>query len=445
MKGLRIGVFGLGRSGLAVARAAKQLGADPIVFDEKPADLIAKQDVLVEAMALGVRLELGWQGDFNGVDLLVSNPAVNKRHPKLLAAESDGVEIISEVEFAYRIAKAPIIAITGTNGKSTTTVMTALALRSAGKDAVLCGNIFGSGFDEVPLTDAALASTPDQVLVAEISSFQLEWVSAFRPVSAGITNITEDHLDRYLNREEYAATKRRIFAAQTAEDLAVINADTDEIAHLPAGPKIATFGINGKDARLTSTHIEILGHSIKTSELGVIGMHNYANAAMALLLASKVINPSQMEAAIEGLKQFKGIAHRLQVVGDRDGVTFINNSMCTNPDAVVKSLEAVGRPTRVLVGGANKDLPFDRLADYLQGQQHSVFLFGSARAELNRMLGGCWPAVETLPEAFHLAVQSIRPGEVVMLAPGCASMDQFKDFRERGDVFVSMAKEWLTR
>jgi UDP-N-acetylmuramoylalanine--D-glutamate ligase len=539
IEGKRIAIFGLGRSGLAIGRAAQALGAFPHVVDEKPLAELPKRDAYDQAVALGIPVTLAWDGSFvEGAarpDMLVANPAIPKNHPKLLHAVAAGIEVISEVEFASRISQAPIVAITGTNGKSTTTVMTYLALRACGIDAVLCGNIFGSGYPEVPMTEAALESTPDQVLVAEVSSFQLEWVADFEPIAAGITNIWPDHLDRYLSFEDYAQTKHRIFACQDEDDFAVVKAndpmvvppggadtryrsrrtrrssgtsgspvrpmadsamDSGENSPGQAAPDahgraahatVLTFGATGEHARVEEMDLVILNERVRLDSLPFSEPHNYVNAGMAALLAYGALKniaskrpdsvPGDLireaearEAArrkagksvydlrtpepplmalppaiVDGLRQFKGLAHRMEEVGAREGVRVVNNSMCTNPDAVIKSAMALRDPAHLLIGGVNKGLDFGPLRHYLANQRHRAYLFGTDAADLNAMLGGNHPVFRTLEEAFAAATEGAVSGEVIMLAPGCASTDQFRDFRERGDVFRHIAKEWLSR
>lgn len=466
--------------------------------------------MLDEARAAGVDVRLGWDGETpHGFDLLVANPAVPKTHPALLKAVEAGIEVISEIEFAFRISKAPIVAITGTNGKTTTTVMTYLCLRACGESPILCGNIFGSGYPEVTMTEAALKATPDQILVAEVSSFQLEWVSQFRPATAGITNIWPDHLDRYSGFPEYAATKQRIFQRQGAGDFAVVKANDPVVVAPGAGgagyrprhrrgeaatvgkpdgfPTVLTFGATAEHARVEETELVILDRHIKLEDLPFGEPHNYVNAGMAALLAygilrwkaardpasnaAKLIADAESSARakrdarrtvydvrstgpeplalpsliVEGLMAFEGVAHRMEALGSKNRVRIINNSMCTNPDAVIKSAMAVRDPAHLLIGGVNKGLDFGPLRHYLANHRHKAYLFGSDAADLNKMLGESYPVFRTLEEAFRAAMEAAVPGEVIMLAPGCASTDQYRDFRDRGDDFRNLAKEWLSR
>jgi UDP-N-acetylmuramoylalanine--D-glutamate ligase len=492
MEGKRIVAMGLGRSGLAVARAALAHGAHPIVVDEK-VDLL-KPDLVYEARAEGIDVRLGWNGTFGELkpDVVVVNPAVDSRHPKL---QEENIEFVSEVEFASRIAKGPIIGITGTNGKSTTTVMTYLALRACGLDPLLCGNLFGSGYPEAPMTEAALAGKPGQPLVAEISSFGLEWTSTFRPRAAAITNIKPDHLDRYDSFEEYASTKMRIFAGQTADDYAVVRANDPVVvppcgqanAYVPrhrrtissgreqsgsACPHVLTFGATGEHARVEEIQLVVLDTTIPLDSLPWTEPHNHANAACAALLAYgllKAIDSPLIEAAlaakpkpslfaprkeeapalppqiVAGLREFRGLAHRMEHVGERNGVKVVNNSMCTNPDAVVNSALALKDPAHLLIGGVNKGLDFTPLGRTLGGGRHHAYLYGRDAKGIDAEMGGGFPIFDTMDQAFAAATAAANPGEVVMLAPGCASSDQFRDFRHRGDEFRALAQEWIQR
>lgn len=444
LSGKRIAILGLGRSGLAVARAAIAHGATPTVYDRSTREHILKPDVLNEAEEEGIEVVLGHQtADFDQADILVANPAVDKRSPILTRAVAQGIEVIGEPEFAFRVAKAPIVALTGTNGKTTTTVMTYLALQATGANPILCGNIFGSGYPEMTLTEAAMQANEDQVLVPEISSFQLEWVKDFSPVVAGITNIGADHLDRYDTAEDYAETKKRILDRANWQ---VVSTEW------PQAPHRLRFGPGG-DAEVTEDVLRILDKSLTKSAFQLVGDHNFTNAAMAGLLASAYLawranRPAQTcpPEVLDVLSKFKGVKHRMEAVGMRDGIEIINNSMCTNPEAVLASVTSVhAKRKHVLMGGVNKNLDFSPLVPLFEDSANKAYLFGRDRAEIARKLNRSFPQFETMQEAFAAAAQDAQPGEVIMLSPGCASSDQFEDFRHRGDVFKQIAKEWLDR
>jgi UDP-N-acetylmuramoylalanine--D-glutamate ligase len=473
------GVFGLGRSGLQVALAEQRRDRPVVVFDERGPEH-GKPDVVQAAVEAHIPVVFGWNGEFPAdLTTLVVNPAVRRDHPVLVAALAQGIEVIGEIEYAYRIAQAPIVAISGTNGKSTTTVMTYASLRAAGIDAVLCGNIFGSGYPEQTLTQAADSAGAHQVLVAEISSFQLEWVDRFRPAVAGITNIWEDHLDRYPSRAEYATTKRRIFNRQGEGDYAVVRAADPEVP-APRGSRVLSFGAVGEHARVEDHQLVLFGRKYAWDDLQIHEPHNRTNAAMALLAAyaalrvldargdstaqallhsaaeaalnrlppferrrATVAPESAPEALVDGVRAFPGLAHRMQLIGVRKGVRVINNSMCTNPDAVQKSIQAAKDACHVLMGGVNKGLDFRPLGRMLANRRHQVYLYGQDAPSIAEMLGGDWPRFATIAEAFRAATQRAQPSEVIMLSPGCASTDQFRDFRHRGEVFTNMARAWV--
>ena len=507
---MHVSVFGLGRSGLAIAKAVIRMGGTVTVYDQASREGLAKPEALDAVRELGAEVVLDWNGVLPNPpaphSILVVNPAVDMRNPILQSAKEQGYELISEIEFAFRISKAPIVAITGTNGKSTTTVMTYVCLTHCGVDAILCGNIFGSGYPEVPLTEAALNSNENQVLVAEISSFQLEWIKDFQPVSAGITNIWPDHLDRYDSFDQYVATKHRIFTAQTSSDFAIVRAN-DPVVHAPGTPTpvrrlrgrkvpieetvgefptILSFGATGEHARIDDRFLSVLDKHVKLNELPFSEPHNHTNAAMAALLAygalksissrwpdsraATVIIKAQIEAEdqfaaksnaynqraleanrpkhvlpqciLEALKSFGGLEHRMEIVGERNGVRVVNNSMCTNPDAVLKSATSLRGPNHVLIGGRNKDLDFRPLRHYFANGMHHAYVYGESRSILSEQIGTKL-VYEKMEDAARAALEAAKSGEVVMLAPGCASTDQFRDFRHRGDVFRKLAKEWL--
>jgi len=380
-------------------------------------------------------------------------------------------------------------------------VMTYLCLQACGEKPILCGNIYGSGYEEMPLTEAALIAGPDQVLVAEVSSGQLELTKEFHPVSAGITNISPDHQDRYRDFEEYAAFKHRIFSAQGPGDYAIVKAH-DPLVRAPGQaslqyrgrgrrlpdqtqapdrfPKTLTFGAHGDQAEVGPHTPPGIDQTNNLSDLPFQGPHNFTNAAMACLLAygylawRQAAEPDSNAARIltaakeeyqaglrvtrgrahpdvevapqelfDGLRAFKGLAHRMEPLGERGGVRVINNSMCTNPAAVIASAQGLKDPVHLLIGGVNKGLDFQPLKNYLANGRNPAYLFGTHAESLDAMLGGGHPKFVHMSEAFLAATKEARPTHYIMLAPGCASTDQFEDFVDRGNVFKAIAKEWL--
>ena len=439
---MSVAIFGLGRSGLAVAEALQRLGIQAIVYDENPKDKISKPELIEEAENFGAKLVLGESFPLTlkdqHVEYVVANPAIDHRHPALQALTAEGTDVISEIEFAYRISKAPIIAITGTNGKSTTVAMTTIAIRATGKDAIMCGNIFGSGLPEQPLTTAALNSTADQVLVAEISSFQLEWVKEFKPIAAAITSISSDHLDRYDSLGQYVGSKLKIFQAMDENDLAVFPYGTA----VKTKAKTQEFRYRFADFYYEDHILHIFGQQLKSADFKVLGDHNMMNIGIAATLAQSVCESGSENKILDALRNFEGLSHRMEFVAKKRGVTFINNSMCTNPAAVKASLKSIPTKVHVLIGGVNKDLSFTELKDFFESRQIDGQLFGKDAEQINQELGGNYQVWCTMKEAFDAATNGAKEGEIVMLAPGCASTDQFRDFRHRGDVFKAYVTDW---
>lgn len=447
MKGKRIAVTGMGRSGVAIAIAAAKRGAVVALYDEKTLET-PEQFALVDTLqGHGVDVVPGWHGRFESpsFDLLVTSPGFRRNHPALRDAQAANKVIWSEVEFAYQISEAPIVAVTGTNGKSTTVVMTWLM---AGSNAVLCGNLSGSGYPELTLTEAADASTPDQVLIAEISSFQLEWVQDFAPKVAAITNISPDHLDRHPDFADYRDTKLRLFANMGASDTVVVNQNAQPfveiLSAIPSGVDVRFIGDADGSSKFGPTTLTLSGlGAVPLSEFPWTGMLNTVNATMAWELASAALgeeaNPQQMVAALKG---FRGLANRMERLGSYHGVAIVNNSMCTNPAAVIANSEATGGRQILLMGGVTKELDFSPVRDYLAAQHHEVILFGPD-SDLQEQLNRPWPRTNTLAEAFDLAMARAQDGDTVMLSPGCASAAPYLNFRERGDAFRAIVADWL--
>lgn len=450
--GQRVAVAGLGVSGESVARAVKLCGGKPTVFDQKPADTASIIPAIDRMQAEGIEVVAGWHGHLEpgDWDMLVVSPGFPRRHPAILDMAERPT--LSEVEFAYRIAEAPILAITGTNGKSTTTVMLWSILNGGHQNAYLCGNIAGSGYPEMTLTDAAMAAPEDGFLVAEISSYQLEFVSKFRPRVAAITNITPDHMDRHPDFADYSATKMRIFDRIQDSDRAVVNLDELSVPMSEVRSKvqeerqIITFSpsgdreANGQTRRIGEDLI-LSGETVPIASLPFRGEHNFINAQMAWEMACAVVRPSI--GMLQGLREFRGLANRMEWIGERDGIAVVNNSMCTNPAAVIASSQSVPGRQFLLMGGKTKNLDFRPVGDYLASTPHQVLLFGPEPEALQSMLGRAWPIYPSLAAAFRSATEAATAGDTILLAPGCASADPYVSFRERGDAFKEMALAWI--
>ncbi len=449
-------MVGLARSGLACCDVLTQLGATVIPYDGKPAADIADAMAAVEALGL-TPLTGGAALDYGALDYLVTSPGVRKDAAVLQNAVAAGVPVLGEIEAAYRIARAPILAITGTNGKTTTTVLLGEMLKAAGIETYIAGNI-AAGDIAMPLIKAAYLAPPEAAIVAEISSFQLEWISTFRPKVAALLNITPDHGDRQ-TWEEYVAAKWRIFENQTKDDFAVINWElmrksTGHISadFLPKRSRIRPsvwFVSDREDEHTISAeggkiYITEYDDMFDISDIKLPGQHNVENimaaAAMARLFGIGA-EPIRQVATT-----FTGVVHRLEYVDTIGGVKYVNNSMCTNAAAFEKSLEALPEPKVVIAGGVYKGDDVAKLGEaVVNNNVRALVLIGRSAPEIEasaRVAG--YENVHragTLPEAVMLAKTLAQPGDTVLLAPACASFDMFKDFEDRGDQFKAAVRE----
>lgn len=445
-RGKRIAVVGMARTGLAAAEVMAALGADVVLFDSKPASELT--DALAAASALGVEARPGTDTpDLTGFDLLIPSPAIPMKHPLFAQASARGVEIASEIEIAYRISKAPIVAITGTNGKSTTTVMTGQMLRADGRDACIAGNV-SAGEYKLPLISAAHKASADAIIVAEISTFQLEWIRTFRPRVAMLLNATSDHLDRHGTVEEYRRLKARIFENQTADDIAIINADdpfASSVVPRLAG-RVLLFSrqaevsdggfVRGDDLIVRFNGVET--RICSRSDIPLPGDHNVSNALAAACAATALgTRPESIAAA---LRDFVPLDHRLEPVAEIDGVRYINNSMCTNVAAVVASLDAIDEPQIVIAGGKAKGTEdYGPVGDALKRRAKLLILMGADKDAIRRAArdAGFTAIAEagSMQEAVEVASREAAAGDVVVLTPGLASFDMFGSFEDRGDQF----------
>lgn len=446
--GRKIAVIGAARTGVAVARALCPLGADVTVLDNKSeAELRDAARAIQETGAKAV-----W-GRSDGpeviaADIVAPSPGVWKDAPVLVNAAGRGQTIWSEPEIAWRISSARIIGITGTNGKTTTTALLGRMLNDGGLDARVGGNIAPGR----PLIDLAAEAPEKAVLVAELSSFQLEWIDGFKPIIGIITNITEDHLNRHKTVSEYAAMKARLFENQTAAEHTVVNADGP--LALKAGQASSgtlwTWSRHGEVERgafLRNGEIVLRDGSTEISvspveSIRIPGTHNLENAMASAIAASIMgVYPSSIGRT---LREFGGVEHRMEIVDTIDGVRYINNSMCTNPAALIGSLEACGAPVVLIAGGAEKGLDFTAVPAAMARYCRAVITIGDFGQCLAGMARGAGVAfvkhAGDLAGSVAVARGVAEPSDVVMLAPGCASFDQFVDFEDRGNQFKALVR-----
>lgn len=435
-RGTTVLVLGLGMSGEAAVRHLVGLGADVTAVDEADDAMLRERAQALE----GARIVLGDAAagpDAAGAaDLVVASPGVPERAPSLEAARAAGVPVWSEVELAYRLATAPILGITGTNGKTTTTGMLAAALVEAGVRAVTAGNI---GF---PLVDAAVEG--HEVIVAELSSFQLRHVVSFRTPVGVLLNIADDHLDWHGTFDAYLAAKARLFERQTVEDFA-IHHDDDVCARAVSGSGgtavpfsaglPAAGGAGVRDGRIAVPR----GAVIHTAALQVRGKPALANAAAAAAAAAAFGVP--LEPIGRGLAGFRALPHRMELVATIDGVSYVNDSKATNPHAVLAALDGAERVV-LIAGGRNKGLDLSTLASASRSVR-AVVAIGEAGPEIAGSFAGAGVPAEraaSMDEAVARASAIATAGDTVLLSPGCASFDMFADYKARGESFRAAVK-----
>jgi UDP-N-acetylmuramoylalanine--D-glutamate ligase len=453
----KVTVIGLARSGVSAARLLRAVGAQVTVADGKDEAALTEALSRLDRPAIRVKVGSGYEAALDDAELVVISPGVPYRLPVLQAARKRGVKVIGELELASRFLSAPVVAVTGTNGKSTTVTLLGLLLAESGKQAFVGGNL------GTPLCDAALASFEAERkgaaprydwIVAEVSSFQLETIERFHPRVAALLNITPDHLDRYESIDDYAATKAKIFANQTAGALAVLNLDDPKVAVLAGTLRARTSGFSrtGRQALsgLNGTYLDgerlmakIDGRTeeiCRRGDLRLIGSHNLSNALAASAIALDC--GCSLAAIRQVLRTFPGLEHALEVVRDRQGVRFINDSKGTNVDATVKALESFTEPVVLIAGGRDKGGDFSKLAGPVSRKVKRLILIGEAAPLIQSAVGGFdrISRVGSLPEAVEFAAREAGPGDVVLLSPACASFDMFLDYQDRGRKFKALVK-----
>lgn len=452
-EGKRIVIFGLARTGLAAAPVLRELGAEVVLADSaSESQLGARAD---EARATGAEVFLSATPDLlqRAVDIVVTSPGVPSDSPILRQAVRLGIPVFSEIEVAYRISAAPILAVTGTNGKTTTAMMLADMLRASGRRTWLAGNISADDVKQPLITAAHRAENLDAI-VAEISSFQLEWIEEFCPAVGVLTNLTPDHLNRHASFREYAACKARMFSAQTEEDVAVVNAVNaparaigerlrSRLLWFDRGHCLRPDSACVREGYLTVRWDGEEFKLCKASQLRVPGTHNVENALAAA--AAAIAFGARPEPVSQALREFRGVVHRMEFVGVIEGISYINNSMCTNVDAAIRSLEAAGAGTVLIAGGVSKATDFAPLGAAIARYAGALVLIGQAAGEIEEAARACgFSAVhraESMEEAVARASSLAPRGGRVMLSPACASFDMFADFEARGEAFRRAVRE----
>ncbi|HEY5658699.1 MAG TPA: UDP-N-acetylmuramoyl-L-alanine--D-glutamate ligase [Myxococcota bacterium] len=434
LSGQRALVLGLGLSGRSAAAFCAARGALVVAADERPARELEALDALEGIAELVLGSAFPDPADF---DLVVPSPGIPPARYRERARRVWG-----DVELAYRALSIPIVAVTGTNGKSTTTALVALMLRAAGLRAAAAGNI---GTPALDLVGAAL-----DVGVLEISSFQLETIDAFRPAVAVILNLTPDHVDRHGSFEAYVAAKARALAGQRAEDTAILNFDDPAVRALAdtAPARVVPFRTRGPlqhgawlDAGCVALRLgDAPVQRLSLDGLRLTGAHNRENALAALCAAACA--GADPEKALYALTTFEGLPHRTQVVARRGDVLFIDDSKATNPGAALSSLASFDAPLVWIAGGRAKGIDLTPLAEAAGRRVRAAVLLGEAAGQLERALAGRVPTcvVGSIEDAVRRAAEFARPGDLVLLAPGCSSLDQFRNYEERGRRFRAAAE-----
>lgn len=454
LRGKQVLVFGAGRSGIAASMLLAACGACPVLYDGN--ESLTEDAVRVQLHQAGegnegVGIVIGALTDslIASVDLCVLSPGVPVDIDPVNRIRNAGVTIWGEVELAYCLSKGEVLAVTGTNGKTTTvTLLGELMKRFAGQERVhVVGNI------GIPYTKVAAATTEESICVAEISSFQLETTHAFHPHVSVITNITPDHLNRHHTMEEYIRVKERIAERQTDQDVLILNYEDAVLrefgSRIPkTGPRVVWFSSArtlDRGMYLENDVLKLADDSgvedvIHTDELKILGAHNYENVCAAVLSALAMHMP--LDQIREVLRAFSGVEHRIEFVAEVDGVCYYNDSKGTNPDAAIKAVQAMKRPTVLIGGGYDKDSSYDTWIESFHEKVKALVLVGATKEKIAR----CAKAhgfenvrlCETFEECFDTCVALASPGDAILLSPACASWGMFKDYEERGRVFKQL-------
>ncbi|HZQ44225.1 MAG TPA: UDP-N-acetylmuramoyl-L-alanine--D-glutamate ligase [Acidobacteriaceae bacterium] len=443
LKNKRVLVVGLGKSGIAAARFLKARGAQVTVSDIRPAGLIAELPALLDA---GIMVETGSHGllTFRRQDLIVVSPGVPLNTPELSTVRAMGMAIIGEFELGVQFLQGQIVAITGSNGKTTTTTLIGEILKASGKPTLVGGNIGR------PVVDMVAEATPETWSVLEVSSFQLETIQTFHPKIALVLNITPDHLDRHGSFEAYGAVKSRITENQTADDFLILNAEDEPTKLVAARTKAQIYWFSPR--RQVKQGAFVHGESVffrakengeaepimPVSEIPLAGAHNVENVLSAISAAR--LAGVDAHVIREAVAAFHAVEHRLEFVRELNGVKYFNDSKATNVDATAKAVEAFPGGIYLILGGKDKDSDYSTLSPLLRARVKAVITIGSAAEKIESHLAGVVKIERagTMDRAVAWARQQAKAGDVVLLAPACSSFDQFENYEHRGRVFKQL-------
>lgn len=438
VKGLTVTVVGIVRSGVGASLLLKNKGAFVRATDSGRGEEVIRNAGTLKDNGIDVEVG-GHTGSFvKGSDLIVVSPGVERGSLVIRCAEAAGIPVISELELGYRFCKGRIIAVTGTNGKTTTTALIGEIIKRSGTPVAVGGNIGTS------LCSLAERITPEHIVVLEVSSFQMEWVDEFRPHVSVILNVTDDHMDRHGNFHEYAALKKKIFMNQTREDFLILNYEDPRLKDIgDTAPAKYFFSMKEKVKGIFARKEEIVLNTAQgprsvcaTSLVRLKGLHNLENV-MASILACTLMGVDHSR-IVESISSFEGLPHRFQHIGEIGGVSFIDDSKATNVDATLRALESLDKPAVLIAGGRDKAGNFAPVRDIAKEKIRAFVLIGEAKEKIKSSMGGAAVVREadSLEAAVELAYGMARRGDAVLLSPMCASFDMFKDYSERGECFT---------
>jgi UDP-N-acetylmuramoylalanine--D-glutamate ligase len=444
LRGKRVLTVGLARTGVATSLFCAARGARVTATDSRTEGEIG--EAIAKLKSAGVTLELGGHREktFLEQDLIIPSPGVPADAPHLQTARAKGITIWSEIELAYRFLKGRLIGITGSNGKTTTTSLVEHILKTAGMQTILAGNI------GTPLIGCVDAMKDDTWTVVELSSFQLELIDSFRPNIGVFLNLTPDHLDRHHTLEEYGAAKARLFENQVGDDAAILNADDAATTpYAPSLPRVYWFSRKQRVAQGAYVRVEeiVFRHDgaeevlLKLEDIPLPGTHNVENV-LAAAAASRLAGASA-SAIAKGVKSFAGVEHRLEFVAEIGGVRYYNDSKATNVDATLKALDAFPGRILIILGGKDKGSDYTVLQKPLREKAILALLIGAAAEKIENQISGsvALERAETLERAVETASHAGQRGDVVLLAPACASFDQFQNYEHRGRVFKDLVRQ----